>query len=321
MAGICSGSLWATFFCPVVVQPTLIFKTKSGSMSRKTRILNAAIWSFVIVFAILFGYFVIFFLAISSQWLSVWSWAMSGLLAIMLLIFSRFALSKKVFKRLGVYVLICFLAVMPIYSVSSTILYQSIAQNVATPREAQYFRNLLERNYTYMELVSWENSSMSWDSSGITTTLTDPIEIYAGHKARCGGYAILYAALCVSQGYRCRIVDSLFNDHVWNEVYDAGKWLRVDASPVGHPELGQSEHIGYPLFYEEVWHSPPILALAFENSSIMDVTSNYRSDHWSLLSGSTIVFACIAAWFAFCIFIIWRRQTFSKRRKTPYNIV
>jgi hypothetical protein len=148
---------------------------------------------------------------------------------------------------------------------------------------------------------------MSWDSSGSATTLTDPIEIYEGHKARCGGYAILYATLCNSQGYRCRIVNSLLNDHVWNEVNDDGNWIRVDASPTRQPV---EKNIGYPLFYEELWLSPPILALAFENSTIIDVTSYYRSDHWSLLSGSTFVLVFVGAWFGACLLITGEDECF-----------
>lgn len=145
---------------------------------------------------------------------------------------------------------------------------------------------------------------LSWNSSPSMLFYTDPIEIYEYHQARCGGYAILYAELCISQGYQCRIVVNIFGDHVWNEVKIDGNWTRVDASPTGAP---MSENIGYPLFYEEKWHAPPILALAFESSSIVDVTSNYRSDHWSLLSVSTIVIVLIGAWLAVCILIIWKK--------------
>jgi hypothetical protein len=199
------------------------------------------------------------------------------------------------------------LSVVPAYVVYSIVEYRGTAQNLTRSKEIDYFRKVLGRNYNYTELLQWEDATLHWNSSASMTVYTDPIEIYEYHQARCGGYAILYAELCISQGYRCRIVVSLFRDHTWNEVKVGGNWIRVDASPVGHPELGESEHVGYPLFYEEIFHSPPILALAFENSSVVDVTSNYRSDHWSLLSGSTIVFVFIGTWFAVCIRIIWKK--------------
>jgi len=52
---------------------------------------------------------------------------------------------------------------------------------------------------------------------------------------------------------------------------------------------------------------PPILALAFEGLSIVDVTSSYRSDHWSLLSMLTIVFVSIGVGFVVCIYVIWKK--------------
>lgn len=181
--------------------------------------------------------------------------------------------------------------------------YQSVAQNLTSLKRIEYFRNLLGRSYNYTELIQWENATLHWNSSSSMIFYTDPIEIYEYHQARCGGYAILYAELCFSQGYQCRIVVSIFGDHAWNEVRIDGNWTRVDASPIG-----SDEHVGYPLFYEEKWHAPPMLALAFENSSVVDVTSSYRSDHWSLLSLWTFMFVFMNAWFAVCIFVIWRKR-------------
>ncbi|MGA3192892.1 MAG: transglutaminase domain-containing protein [Candidatus Bathyarchaeia archaeon] len=133
----------------------------------------------------------------------------------------------------------------------------------------EYFKNLLGRTYNYTELIQWEDAALHWSNSANMIVYTDPIEIYQYHQARCGGYAILYAELCISQGYRARIVVSIFGNHAWDEVRLNCTWTRVDASPTGAP---MSENIGYPLFYEEKWGSPPILALAFENSSVVDVT-------------------------------------------------
>jgi hypothetical protein len=67
-----------------------------------------------------------------------------------------------------------------------------------------------------------------------------------------------------------------------------------------------TENIGNPLFYEDVWHRELILVLAFENSSVVDVTSTYRSDGWSLFSGLTLAPALIGVWFSVCIFLIWK---------------
>ncbi|MBX5328596.1 transglutaminase domain-containing protein [Candidatus Bathyarchaeota archaeon A05DMB-5] len=259
---------------------------------------------YTIALVTIFGLFVIWGLGISGLWMSIWGWLVSFLLAFMLLMWSYYFLSKRVFKILRVYVLIAFLAATPVFAVSQITKYQSIAQTLTSSEKINYFRNVLGRSYNYTELIQWENLMLSWNNSSSMIAYTDPIEIYNYGQARCAGYAILYAELCISQGYQCRIVVNIFGDHVWNEVKIDGEWIRVDASPTGAP---MNENIGYPLFYEEKWHAPPILALAFEGSSIVDVTSTYRSDHWSLLSASTIIFVLMGVWFAVCIHIIWKK--------------
>lgn len=284
------------------------------TMQKPSQILKIVKWLFVIALVIFFGSFVTWGLGISALWMSVWGWVVSVFLAFMLLVWSYPVMSRRVFKALSVYVLIVFLAVMPIFAVYQSTMYQSVARSLRSSKQIDYFGNVLGRSYNYTELIQWENSVLSWNSSPSMRFYTDPIEIYEYHQARCGGYAILYAELCISQGYQCRIVVSIFGDHAWNEVKIDGNWTRVDASPTGAP---MSENIGYPLFYEEKWHAPPILALAFEGSSIVDVTSNYRSDHWSLLSVSTIVIVLIGAWLVVCILIIWKKLLCPTSQRSP----
>lgn len=272
-------------------------------MQKSRRILIIR-WLYTIVLGTCFGIFAIWGLGIFGLWMSVWWFIISVLLAFMLLIWGYDMMSRKVFKKLSVYVLIVSLTVIPVFVVYRATMYQNIAQRLTSSREINYFRNVLGRSYNYTELIQWVNQSLSWNSSSTMIAYTDPIEIYEYGQARCAGYAILYAELCISQGYKCRIVVNIFGDHAWDEVKIDGKWCRVDASPTGAP---MNENIGYPLFYEEKWHAPPLLALAFEDSSIVDVTGDYRSDHWSLLSISTIMFVLIGAWFAVCIHLIWKK--------------
>jgi len=274
---------------------------------RTKQLSHKATICFLTFLALVLGSYLITGLGIYGRWLSPWAWILGAALTAILLESSYSEISRKWFKRLGIYLLICFLAVMPIFSISQMIEYQSLAQNLTSQKQVAYFRNLLGRSYNYTELVQWMESNMSWDKSGFSQ-ITDPIGIYQGQKARCGGYAVLYAELCISQGYQARIVINLFGDHAWDEVKLGDNWIRVDASPTGQTLSGNfSYHVGYPFFYEEIWHTPPILALAFENSSIADVTTNYRSDQWSLLSGTTVFFVLVGMWFGSCIFIIQKK--------------
>lgn len=282
-------------------------KFRKARFSQKQRkiidqIISSAGFVFTVVIGLLFVEEIV--MGIFGSWMSILWWAFSAGLAFAFLGLSYFWMGKRAFKWSRIGILVGFLVVMPLFSVNQILTYQGAAQSLATSKEEDYFRNLLGRNYNYAELYQWESSALHWNNSPSMPFYADPIEIYQYHQARCGGYAILYAELCISQGYQARIVVSIFGDHAWDEVKVNGAWTRVDASPTG---ASMSENIGYPLFYEEKWGAPPVLALAFEDSSIVDVTSNYRSDHWSLLSGSTVVLALIGAWFAVCVALIWKR--------------
>ncbi len=252
-------------------------------------------------------------LGILGGWVSIFWWLYSSALVCVFMGLSYSHFGKRAFKLSGLIVLVGFLVLFPLFSATLIVTYQSAAQTLTDPEQIEYFRNVLGRSYDYVELYEWENSTLNWNTSSSMTFYSDPIQIYQYGQARCGGFAILYAGLCVSQGYEARIVVSVFNDHVWTEVKVNNVWTRVDPSPTG---ASISENIGYPLFYEEKWGTPPILALSFSDSSVVDVTSNYRSDNWSLLSWSTVVFFFIGIFFAFCIGLIWKillrplRETF-----------
>jgi hypothetical protein len=190
----------------------------------------------------------------------------------------------------------------------STIIYtafanQGTAQNLTSQKETSFFKDTLGRSYNYSELIVWENAHLNFTYGQIDRN-NDPIKIYQYGQGRCDEFATLYAELCISQGYQCRIVTLVFNDHVFNEVLLNGTWTRVDASL----NDTSSRAIGYQMFFEkESGWNPPIIALAFENSSIVDVTSTYRSDGWNLLSGINLIFLLIGVGFASAIFAIWKR--------------
>jgi hypothetical protein len=188
---------------------------------------------------------------------------------------------------------------MPLFVVVNVVSGQDTAQGLSTTKEENYFKALLGKSYNYTELIVWEHQHLNFTYENIQRN-DDPIKIYEYGKGRCQEFATLYAELCISQGYRCRIVQMVFNDHVFNEVLETnGTWIRVDAS------LGENDSraVGYPMFFEkEKGWTPPILALAYENSSIADVTSIYRSDGFSLLS--PIAIALLILIYAICIVTI-----------------
>jgi hypothetical protein len=209
------------------------------------------------------------------------------------------------------FVAICLLMVMPLYVTRTAIKYQSIAQGLATPNEINYFKNELGKSHNYSELIVWENKHLNFTYEDIQRN-SDPIKILEYGKGRCEEFAILYSALCISQGYESRIVFAVFNDHLWNEVKLNGTWTRIDASL----NDTSSRAIGYPQFFErEKGWAPPILALAFDNSSVTDVTGTYRSGFWiSITSIPMVMFlAAITIWFVFILYFLARRFSLLKQ--------
>ena len=173
----------------------------------------------------------VLFLILFGSLDSILLWALRIILATVFSTFCYFAFTrlKLGHKQYLAFALLCILLTLPFFTISGVIGTQKAAQNVSTPKEMEYFRNLLGRSYNYTELITWENQHLNFSYEDITRN-NDPIKIYEYGKGRCEEFAILYSELCVSQGYQCRIVASIFNDHVFNEVKLNGTWTRVDSS-------------------------------------------------------------------------------------------
>jgi len=279
-----------------------------GSMIRKAFKSDTAVKLFKLLAVIVFGVFfvLLIILMIMGSWKSPLLWLVSLCFTAYMLFHFYHTFSRKVFKLILGCILIGFLLVIPVYIANSVLEYHSTAQLVATEKETAYFQNVLGRNYDYKELIVWEWQHIEWlnDSEPNPQRNTDPIKIFEYGKGKCLEFAVLYAELCVSQGYQCRIISAPLNDHAWTEVKIDGEWTRVDSS------LGPNDTraINYPMFFEkEKGWNPPIIALAFERGLIVDVTPTYRSDGWSLFSLINIFFIGLASWFSFCLYLIFRK--------------
>jgi hypothetical protein len=249
----------------------------------------------IIVVAFIGVYFTLY-LGVFGYWMSIGAWAIGIVLSGLFLYTGYSTISRTVVKRCFAFILLCVLMAMPLFTVSAVLRDQSTAQKLSTQTNIDYFKNQLGRSYNYTELIIWENQHLNFTYEDIERN-TSPIKIYEYGKGRCEEFATLYATLCISQGYRCRIVHNVYNDHVFNEALEANNtWIRVDASlnPTG------AGAVGNPMFFEEAkgWGAP-ILSLAFENSSITEVTSTYRSDKFSLFTPIPLTLFC-----GLCVFLV-----------------
>lgn len=234
-----------------------------------------------VAIAITIGIYFIVGLGIGGLWISPWAWVSGIIFSGVALHLTYVPTNRLATKRLFALILICVMLTIPSFTVLVFVTNQNTAKNLVTQTNVDYFKNKLGRSYNYTELLVWENQNLNFTYGDIERN-TDPIKIYEYGKGRCEEFATLYVTICISQGYRCRIVQNVMNDHVFNEVLETnGTWIRVDTSlnPTG------AGAVGNPMFFEESkgWGAP-ILSLAFENSTVTDVTSTYRSDRFSLLA-------------------------------------
>lgn len=101
-------------------------------------------------------------------------------------------------------------------------------------------------------LHDWVASELYYDVSLTDSNMSIPetaVEIINSRRTLCLGYAVVYAALCRSIGIPCNVVsgyaldinggdsvwtadniDTMYENHAWNEVYLDGRWLIVDTT-------------------------------------------------------------------------------------------
>jgi len=128
-------------------------------------------------------------------------------------------------------------------------------------------RVLLDRDYNYTELLTWEHNRLNY-TTGKITRYTDPLQILSYGKGRCQEFSILYVALCLASGYSSRLVIDVFGDHTWAEIKLDGIWVHVDPS---------ESRIADPYMYEKDWGKHILLVYAFADGSYEDVTTNYAT--------------------------------------------
>jgi hypothetical protein len=128
-------------------------------------------------------------------------------------------------------------------------------------------RALFERKYVLWELLNWIHERVKFDKGDIERH-SDPLEILAYGRGRCGEFSILFTSLCLAHGYRARLILDM-SDHVWTEVWDerSRMWVHVDPS---------EKRIDDPQMYERDWKKSLTGVYAFEDGRFEDVTKKYK---------------------------------------------
>ncbi len=185
----------------------------------------------------------------------------------------------------------------------------NIAQEINNKQTQEQLKVNFNRTYNYQDLLIWEHQNLNFSRDKLERYI-NPVKILNNGKGRCGEFAILYAAICETNGYDTRFVVNLFGDHAWVQINLNGTWIHVD------PSLSINDSRTYdPFIYERDWKTPPIIALAFDTDSIQDITSSYRQGFWiNIISFQMLL--CVFLLFYAILFLC----TFSKLRRGFYII-
>ncbi len=145
--------------------------------------------------------------------------------------------------------------------------YRKISEKIIDSMLLSELRNLFERNFSLTELLEWLHEKVEW-SKGDIIRHSDPMEILAYGKGKCGEFSILFTALCLAHNYRARLILDM-SDHVWTEVWNEKqkRWIHVDPS---------EKKIDDPKMYERDWKKDLKEVYAFENGNMQNVTSRYK---------------------------------------------
>lgn len=87
-------------------------------------------------------------------------------------------------------------------------------------------------SYVYKNIIYDEDIACDVKNKIITTRNPKAIDVLTNKKGVCYDKAVLFAAMCRSQGIPCKIVKGYYNDiyHAWNKIYVNNKWMDIDPS-------------------------------------------------------------------------------------------
>jgi hypothetical protein len=146
-------------------------------------------------------------------------------------------------------------------------MYRGISRRLVDPSLHDRLKPFFQRRQTLLELLEWVHARVKFNKGDIIRH-SGPFEIIEYGQGMCREFSVLFTAVCLTNGYRARIILDL-SDHAWTEVWNARqkRWIHVDPS---------EKRIDDPDMYERDWRKNLVEVYAFENGVMEDVTKNYK---------------------------------------------
>ncbi len=146
-------------------------------------------------------------------------------------------------------------------------MYREISRRLSKDSVITLLQAKFNEKQTLHRLLNWVHTRLTFDKGKIARH-NDPFDILEYGRGKCREFSILFAAVCLANGYRARLILDM-SDHAWVEVWipKENRWIHVDPS---------EKRIDDPMMYERDWRKKLKEVYAFENGELCDVTDRYK---------------------------------------------
>jgi hypothetical protein len=146
-------------------------------------------------------------------------------------------------------------------------MYRGISRRLSEDSVIMLLQAKFNEKQTLHRLLNWVHTRLTFDAGKIERH-NDPFDILEYGRGKCREFSILFAAVCLANRYRARLVLDM-SDHAWVEVWipKKNRWIHVDPS---------EKRVDDPMMYERDWRKKLKEVYAFENGELYDVTKHYK---------------------------------------------
>jgi transglutaminase-like putative cysteine protease len=109
-------------------------------------------------------------------------------------------------------------------------MYREISRRLGEESVIKVLQAKFNKKQTLRRLLNWVHTQLTFNKGKIERH-NDPFDILEYDRGKCREFSVLFAAVCLANGYRARLILDM-SDHAWVEVWVPRKnrWIHVDPS-------------------------------------------------------------------------------------------